>query len=247
MCIAAQFKLGEVYTQGESLPAFVLCTDGRASAGEVGSNDRTVKTHTLGHNFVALMAGSLSPIRDLCADLSLSFQRSGSPKTKADVVSLIKSCVYPFCASDLCPDEIISECLITGFVETLPVMVYVRIENKNPSVTVQHDYYAIGEGAFLADALLKVRAYDSLNADLPSAAYLAYEAKRFSESVASVGPGTWLKVHFPVLKFLRGKRKQTTGMMDINEAGIADLETWRSKFYLQPLDELKGRDFRRFR
>jgi len=245
VCIAAQFQLTNPYTD-DPTPAFVLCTDGRLSEAEWGSNDAAVKTHTLGYNYIALMAGHWATIRSLCLELEAHMQRGDKPKTRAEAFDTVKGCVTAFCASSLCPEKVIpSECLITGFIDKIPMIIWVRIDDKIPTVEIRFDYSAIGEGSLLAESIMKHRGYDVLNADLPTACYLVYEAKRFSESVDSVGPKTWLKIHAPVSKAdEQDHRAYMT--MDITAGGLGELDKWRKRFFLHSTAPLKGRLFRCF-
>lgn len=244
VCIAAQFNLGPPYLE-EPCRAFVLCTDGRISGDGWAANDAAVKTHTLGHNFIAMMAGPWSPVRDLCSFLEADTQRPKAPKDKSDAYRIINKSVDRFCKSPLCPEGTSVACLITGFIGGNPVMFSVHVENGKATMSVQHDHWAIGEGAYLANTLLNHRGYDPLNADVATASYLVYEAKRFSEAVSTVGPKTWLKVHAPASPEV-GQEQNTVCLMDISEAGVTDLEKWRTEYFLQPITQLRGRLFRRF-
>ncbi len=243
LCIAAQFRLGPPYVE-TAQAAFVLCTDGRLSGGAWGSDNAAIKTANLGYNFLGLMAGHWNTVRDFSAELAKDLQAAPLPPTKADLVQSVKASADHFSQSALCPSRVGCELIITGFIGDDPIIVKAAIANRRAAVSVSHDREEVGEGAFAARTLLHHRGYDPLNLDLARACYYVYEAKKFSETVDSVGPLTWLKVH------AKGDGDTADPLrrceMDISDQGMRELEEWRQKFFLQSTAELKGKEFRRF-
>lgn len=240
VCIAARFSLGTPYVE-EPIPAFVLCSDGRLSGGEWGSDNVTSKTHTLGYNYLALMGGHWNTVRDMCSQLEKDILAGPMPQTKADLAQRIEKSVTLFSGSALCQNRVGCEAIITGFIKKESVMMRVGIQNRKPTFIFAHDRDEIGEGAFAATMMLKHRGYDPLNMDLATACYLVYEAKKFSETVDSVG--TWLKIH------TRGDNPPAPNehcYMDINSRGLKQLEEWRRKLFLQSVGEIKGTLFSAF-
>src|SRR6266699_5346900 len=79
-----------------------------------------------------------------------------------------------------------------------PIIFEVSICRKRAHVKLKDDVDAIGEGCYASLTMLRYRGYEPLNIKPFHAAYLLYEAKKFSESVSSVGPKTRMKFHFPM-------------------------------------------------
>jgi hypothetical protein len=231
------------------MPAFVLCTDGRLAGGGWGSNDAAIKTHTLGWNFMALMAGHWSTVLDMCLGMARDVQNSREPESKDEIFQTIRDSVARFAALEICPPDVEVETIVTGFISMEPIMFKAGIKNKVPCVSVSHHRAEIGEGAFPASMILNHRGHDPLNTDLPLACYLVYEAKKFSETVDSVGLQTWLKVQ--TIDDHSGPQEGPASMsatcVDINEAGLQQCEEWRQSYFLQSPTAIRGTFFRRFR
>jgi hypothetical protein len=135
-------------------------------------------------------------VRDLCGKLQKDIEGRPFPSTKVGLLTLIDESVRAFCSSILCHDDSACEVIITSFIEKEPVMVYVRIDpQRQHAVRTYHDCLVIGEGSQAASMLLKYRGYNPLRISVPQASYLIYEAKRFSECIASVGPVTRMRIH----------------------------------------------------
>ncbi|MBY0561563.1 hypothetical protein [Hyphomicrobium sp.] len=89
-----------------------------------------------------------------------------------------------------------AEFIVTGFQKTKgvsygPMMIVVR---SDWSVSIQEDFCAIGEGSYLATASLMRRHYSDVKA-INFGIYCAYEAKKYAESVPSVGTTTGLAIY----------------------------------------------------
>lgn len=246
VCIAAQFQLTPPHVE-KAQSAFVLCTDGRVSGGAWGSDNKAIKTQLLGYNFVALLAGDWSPVRELGAQLERDMKEGPLPLDKAEVFTRVERGAVRFSSSRLCPKKVVCEAIVTGFIGQEPMILLVNITDRKPSVTVSQDKEEIGEGAFAARMMLHHRGYDPHNIDLARACYLVYEAKKFSENVDSVGHLTWLKVHSIGEPDGHEGEPGAHCLMDINERGLAILEGWREELFLQSTDDLKGVQFSYFR
>jgi 20S proteasome alpha/beta subunit len=84
--------------------------------------------------------------------------------------------------------------IIAGF-DSNKVIHMVQTDGKG-RVALKEDFAAIGEGAFLAQASLLNRKI-AIHESFENMLYCVYEAKRFSESVGSVGPTTNIFVADP--------------------------------------------------
>jgi len=237
VCIALQFRLGPPYVPN-SRPAFALCTDGRAGADEWGSNDNTVKTHSLGHSFVGLMSGPFAPSVDFCAELESSMTAVDPPKNKAEALKRIREFSVYYKESPLY-DGTNFDVIVSGFPGGKPALFCIHGESQDITVESRIGVDAVGSGAFYAKAILNLRSYDFLNADFPTATYSAYEAKRFSETESNVGPRTWLKIH--VLD-----DSGDCVLMDIGPNGVTQLEEWLGEYFIRSIAPLKGVEFKKF-
>ncbi len=238
VCLAATFRYAP-YRR-----AFMLCTDGRLDEGAWGLNDSAFKVHNLGHNFMGMMSGNWPTVRELCSRVENDQRERQIPKDADEVVTRFESSVHGFTSSRLCTGD--ACVLVTGFLGKNPLLLKISIEDKVGSVDVVHDLDAIGEGAFAALTLLRYRGYDPLNTPLNVAAYLLYEAKRFSECVGSVGPKTRLKIHRPLdhpgfmsaMEILEGAiPADQYNWRDISPEEIAQLENVRAKAFLQQIPD----------
>jgi hypothetical protein len=219
---------------------FVLCSDGRLDQGEWGYNDNAYKAHNLGYNTFGLMAGDWPTCRDLCTHIEQRRIAGSLATTPQEFTEGIESPVQEFCKSPLCQKN--ATILVTGFLQDVPIMVRVEVDdNRTSSVAVSHDYDATGEGAYASITLLKWRGYDPLNATKEMAAYLLYEAKRFSESVASVGPKTRIKLH---LSCGPSTEKNQYSWLDFDDEKLSVLEAYRKRFFIQPIGDMEPIAFR---
>jgi hypothetical protein len=136
LCIAAQFRLKPPHVE-EPMAAFVLCSDGRLSQGAWGSDDAAIKTHTLGYNFMALLAGDWPTVVNMGDQLSADFQNAAKPENKSEVAKLIGRSLDGFATSGLCPPKAHLESIVTGFIDKQPVMFRAEVKNRkrlrNPS------------------------------------------------------------------------------------------------------------------
>lgn len=231
LCVAAQCRWLPQYKK-----CFVLCADGRLDAGPWGSNDVAIKFHTLGYNFMAMMAGDWETARGLCGETEKALKTKPFPETASDLFGNLAQAAEAFCDSVLCSPEKECAILVTGFLTPGdPMMAVVRVNDRVPTVERKFDRELIGEGMYPASLMLDVRGYDPLNTDIERACYIVYEAKRFSESVLSVGPGTRMKIHIPTVE------KPTTEehrFVDILPQGIAKFEEDRKRFFVQAIEAL---------
>jgi 20S proteasome alpha/beta subunit len=85
-------------------------------------------------------------------------------------------------------------CIIAGFDKISSH--FILETDEKCRVFVRDDFSTIGEGAFLAQAVLLQRGHIS-SRDLGETVYIVYEAKRYAEKVTSVGPSTTLRVIRP--------------------------------------------------
>ena len=80
--------------------------------------------------------------------------------------------------------------LIVGFVGMMPMLLET---NERCQVFLREEFAAIGDGAFLAQAVLMRREHMG-GRNLSEALYYVYEAKKFAESVTTVGRVTSITV-----------------------------------------------------
>ena len=230
LCIAATFQW-EPYRR-----AFLLCSDGRLDEGAWGHFDTGIKVHGLGHNSFGLMAGHWNTVRALCAAIENDHRKLFVYKDAEELLARLQSFAERFSLSALCTGRV--EVLVTAFVEHNPVMFRGDIRPKRSNVKFVHDCEAIGEGSHPCLMLLRHRGYDPVNTDLFRAAYMIYEAKRFSESISSVGPKTRMTIHRPMWG-LNHLAADDYNYLDLNDSAIQQLEAKRKQFFLQPVTDFR--------
>jgi len=178
------------------------------------------------------MAGPWNMIRSLAEEIEQDMLRAEHPSNKSDLLNRISDSANRFAASILCPDSQRCEMLITGFLQgEAPIMLNLSIDDRKPSLVQTHDLDAIGEGAFSALLMLKHRGFDPLSLDFERACYSIYEAKKFSESVESVGPLTRIRFHLPC----REPAANQYQFVHLKRESFAALEAHRQRLFLQPV------------
>lgn len=239
VCIAARCK----WEDGRN--ALVLCADGRLDQGEWGHSDTANKFHALGWNFFGIMADQWATARELCGYIESEHHKAlGKPENADDAVTRFQRYAEAFSKSVLCTGN--ASVLVTGFIqERYPLLINVKIEDRQVIATIAHDLEVIGEGCYAALTMLKYRGYDPLGTPFPRASYLVYEAKRFSENVSSVGPITRMKVHLPLkwepldrkARFIQHPEEETYEWRDFSPEALEQLEELRKKSFLQPVPD----------
>jgi hypothetical protein len=79
-----------------------------------------------------------------------------------------------------------AECIISGFADGFPMLLQTTVDGQ---VLIREDFAVVGEGAYLAQAMLLHRAHSDIRPFL-QALYTVYEAKKFAEGARSVGQYT---------------------------------------------------------
>ena len=228
LCIAAVTRW-----YGSPEKAFILCSDGRLGGGAWGSDDKATKLHCLGYNFYGLMAGHWDTVRSLGEHVERDLMAGGLPRDLGSLADTLKKSADRFSSSSeiLCPPGKLCELIVTGFISGSPVMLNMGVDDRQASVSVRHDVDVVGDGAFAAQLILKHRGYDPLTTEFHAACYCIYEAKKFSESIDSVGPATRMRFHLSV----DCPAKDQYGYYDLSPLGIECLEAQRNKLFLQHL------------
>lgn len=160
------------------------------------------------------------------------------PKNKGEALKRIREFCVSYKQSPLYDGSTFAV-IVSGFPGGKPALFCVRSEPHDITVESGIGVEAVGSGAFYAKAILNLRSYDFLNADLATATYSAYEAKKFSETESNVGPRTWLKIH--ALDDSGG-----CVLMDIGQNGVTQLDEWLGEYFIRSIAPLKGAEFRKF-
>lgn len=237
LCIAGAFQ------RSANRHGTVLCTDGRLDAGEWGANDNIAKTHLIGHNLVALMAGEWNTVRRLCSALQRFNETKHYPSSHDEIYTRVREVLNKFVNSPAGFKR--AEILVSGFVEFTPAFVRARLEDDGKIEAEETvDLDSIGEGAFAAQLILKHREYNPLLIGVARPAYLIYEAKRFSERVSSVGKQTRMFIHSPLshpgFQFgPNGPAAKNHNLRVIPESTLREFERIRERCFIQPVPEIE--------
>jgi hypothetical protein len=189
VCIAAA-------CQQDGEPRIVLCSDTRLDQGEWGSTDMTLKFDIIGRGWTVQWANRPDSAKELIRRIKEWFRLTVQFNTVHSVLMVLDRAIKEFRDSPLCTPGC-CELTVTGFVGTEAVIALVRDDDKKKlSVSLTESFTAIGSGASVATVILNCRQYDRSQTS-QNAAYMVYEAKRWSEQAAGVGPYTFLLVHSP--------------------------------------------------
>ena len=247
-CIAMTLCVASTFAWSENERAAILCTDCRIDGGAWGKSETAIKVHGIGYNFFALMAGHWDTVRDWCQFVDRGHvAMPKAPASPSEALSRIRSLSEDFAKTPLCrlgPTDR-AEILVSGFIGKNHLMLRGSIDaSRTVELQIAHDFDAVGEGEQAALIMLRNRQYDPFNQSFASACYLVYEAKRFAETVGSVGPKTRIAIHRPLMyppNFVRLPEGQIEGdqyaVIDINDEGLAQLEAARHElFVMRPVD-----------
>jgi hypothetical protein len=197
----------------------VSCTDLLVSAG-VGSAETGQKDHYLAHGWSCLCAGVETEYMELIRLYRAQFKNPDALKPenidfsmkeplykrKAELADEFTRSRYAISYDDFLkhgkqrfPDaiyfevlqhinriELDAELIIMGFIDGSPEIYYTSRDGK---ARAANNFATIGEGEYLASSVLLRRAQDSIDS-LEVTLYNVYEAKRYAESVRSVGEYT---------------------------------------------------------
>jgi hypothetical protein len=233
VCIAAVHEIGRFKN-----PLIILCSDTRLDQGDWGTNESGNKAMPIGYNWAVLMAGSpWSDIQELRYILEANIKAGKCPETKTQIFNIVRESVKEFIASPMhsAPNDAI-DLIVAGFISARPVLIYVRVLNGEFSVTAAPGACAIGSGSVVATTMLNLRGYGRTKR-LEEALFMVYEAKRASEIVGSVGPGTQMIIlgHHPA------PEKESMAFAHISGLIMGILDEHIAACGLRPIDGL--RDF----
>jgi hypothetical protein len=211
-------------------PKIILCADRRLDQGEWGSSESGKKVVSLGYNWCALMAGTWAMACDAVSVLSDNIRGSSYPTTSPQIFSSVKRSAEQFRLSELCPKD--GECtlLVTGFIDNKPVLIHVNITKHESRLLACKGVVAIGEGATVATSILNLRNFGGFN-QVEQALYSVYEAKVYSETVTSVGPGTFMMIQFPDVN----PQANRTIFKRLDEGALTKLHSLNRKFGLREI------------
>jgi hypothetical protein len=245
LCIAAVAQY-----HGENVA--ILCSDAKVDEEAWGASRTAIKVHGVGHNMFAMIAGGWIIGNECAKYVATNHTKQGPPNDRSDALARIRRLcedfltVYSGAKNDF-------SLLISGFVGRDHLMIRADIvfnENGMSGLELESTpdvgAIGIGEGRFAASLLLKHRRYDPHNMELDRACYLVYEAKKFAETVGSVGEETRMAIHSAVTfppNFVKLPDGATMGsvysILDISIEGMAQLEKARKRFFLRSEEKFK--------
>lgn len=210
-------------------PTIVLCSDTRLSYAHSGSNELGVKLLPVGWGWLAQLAGDPGAARDAIARVSKAFDSITDPTRMSQVLDAIQAGIDDYKESPLFrPDAI--ELLFSGFVGNSPMLLHLEpsLQLRDPS-----HHCAIGEGAIAATLMLNYRGR-AVGSTTDNAIYCVYEAKRFAESITSIGRTSFLLVQTPTKNI---SRERVTCAF-VGSSGLARLDTYYEQYGPQPIGAL---------
>lgn len=227
VCIAAICQ-----EDGES--RILHCVDTRLSDSWSGSVDRAKKIRPIGHGWVALLAGDWLNCVNLSDAFAESWQKADAPTRKDEALALADSIVSRFPASGLYRKSYQVQLLLSGFVNLQAMIIEVSTDAKNKGSAIEHSEFAvIGEGATIATVFLRERQCYSRQSP-ERAAYIAYEAKRYSERMGGISRETLIGFTAPPAPLSKSSAADTPGVV-LKQEAIDYLEELFQKSGLQPV------------
>jgi len=226
VCIAATCEDGE---------KIVLCTDTKLSSA-LGSTETGRKDLHIGNRWRLLTAGDEPeiialhrlyrrrfqdinnltpekldesmkfPLRQRKTDLSDEYTFSRYNMSYADFIAVGKDKFpdeeYRNSVRNVASIRLRANLIIAGFVDGSPEVYYTDADGV---ARAANDFAVIGEGEYIAQSVLLRREQNS-GLSLAETLYNVYEAKRYSESIGSVGEYTTIAISAP------GKRRELTSL-----------------------------------
>jgi hypothetical protein len=190
VCIAAICHNG-----GE--PRIVLCADTRLDASWAGSSDGNRKIGRLAYGWVAMLSGHWSSANEIHSWLKAEFLAHGSPFDKASLYEMLSAVGKNFIAGPLYRKGKSAEIAVCGFLGNNPMIAVLGVGNGNsPHIDFKHSFAAIGTGQPIAETFLNIRDCKPQDS-VERISYVVYEAKKYSEKAAGVGPETHLVMIAP--------------------------------------------------
>ena len=217
----------------------VLCSDTRLDGGESGTNDNNPKIEGLAYGWFSMMSGdNWEQARDLNSFIKKRFIDRQKPQSKADLHRTIEAATKDFTSSPFFNKSHV-ELLICGFVEDCAVIATIGAGGpyKIPSIGYSSSFAVAGSGTAIANLFLNLRKCvpgDSL----ARALYCAYEGKKYSENVSTVGPETALIVIGPTPEDVF---EDVFSYIVIGPEKQQELESFRLRYGLQTITELPGK------
>jgi 20S proteasome alpha/beta subunit len=179
----------------------ILCSDNRLDQADLGTGHGQ-KTRILGYQWFAMMSGNWAMANELCNWLSRKIQEKPDFPTREKAFSSIRKMVNDFKRSPFYVDSAGVELIVGGFVSGQPMLMEVGYRDGYGYAEIQTDQASVGSGSAIAKMMMNQRKLNPLT-NVQCGMYIAYEAKRFSESASSVGPGTYISLHLPANQSVR--------------------------------------------
>lgn len=227
LCVAAiAHNLGSTIGQ-----RIVVCSDTRLSYAHSGSNEQGIKLVPIGFGWVVQLAGDPGAARDAISRIAAAMRAITDYKRLSQVLDAIQIGVDEYKDSPLYrPDAI--ELLFSGFIGDQAILLHLdsSLQLRDPS-----HHCAIGEGAIAATLMMNFRG-SAVGSTTDRTVYCVYEAKRFAESINSIGQRTFMLVQGPVSGPDVSNR---VSCAIVNEAGQEKLNRFYQAFGSHPIGDVE--------
>ena len=194
-----------------------------------------MKIKLLGYGFFALLSGDDWHMANEMAEFVKGRIQSQGRSTRRDVLlQTVRNAANGFKASPFCDQSKNIDLIVGGFVEDEPILLQTGFQNGSGYADGSGDMAIVGSGWQIANTMLSLRQYQAEIVPWMSAAYMAYEAKKYSENSPGVGTQTWMDVFIPYPAAPRDGGIKTAWPA---ESDILDrFEVCRRAFGLQPIN-----------
>lgn len=178
-------------------PRIVLCADTRLDASYTGSTEGNLKIGKLACGFLSMLSGDFMAATDIHERIKAEMLSKGPPPDKTKLYNLLMRVGKSYLKSPL-NVKLTADLIVAGFIGQTAVIATLGVSDTDtPTVSFSPAYRAVGSGSSIAETLLSIRDYTTQDS-VERAIYVLYEAKKYSERAAGVGPDTKLIVIAPV-------------------------------------------------
>lgn len=214
-------------------PKIIICSDTLLDSTTGSGHGQ--KAILLGYTWFAMLSGDWTMASELGKFIRQRIQSQGCPSRREVIFRTVESATAGFKSSPFYDANQNIDLIVGGFVGKEPVLMLTGYSVGSTYTTlIGNDMAVVGSGSLIAHSFLSVRGHNAYTVSWKVAAYMAYEAKKYSENAPSVGPITCLDVFVPCSETIKEGMVETTWP---SESDILDrFEQCRRIFGLQPIN-----------
>jgi hypothetical protein len=227
VCIAAICE-----ERGTNDKCILLCADTRLEYG-VSSNDSNRKIGKLAHGWIGMLSGDFVAASEL-HDWIKAGILAGVPADRTALHGVLVEASRGFMGTPFHKKNAI-EIMVCGFAGNVPTIASVSVGRaSSPTVEFYQTFHASGSGAIIAEVFMNLRDL-SPRFSIDHAAYIVYEAKRYSEKNPGVGPQTVLLAMRPRTV---NAGADEFGIYALDVGAMKEMEEARVRYGVKEIEEI---------